>query len=310
MPRGQHASLLHRAVAGRACAIPRSSISPRGGADAGRLAPLPVSAWPSSNKRIGSSGRRCACAGDLWRRAPELRARWNDTGYYKLYAGAGTTRASSCSAATTNPAQWTTVHEFPLRRASPAGAGLRTRTALIGQTFTVKFNREVLGTITDGTFPEGQFGMRSARARARRRWSNPSKSSISMRPAAPALRSGSGFTPEKMPQKQAVSWRTGRSSLDSKAGMNAFVWLPAKMRFAGAGASNPDPKRRNSRCAALGSGKATYISTALTGQRLDDFAVAGETVDRMEIGRCPPPRWPQNGSISNSACPATRSRHC
>jgi len=95
---------------------PRSSISPAGWSGRRKACALPVSAWPKLDKRIGSQWdgavRALATFGGV---RPELRARWNDTGYYKLYAGAGDNTGKLVLGRHDNPAQWTTVHEFPLR---------------------------------------------------------------------------------------------------------------------------------------------------------------------------------------------------
>ena len=55
--------------------------------------------------------------------------------------------------------QWTNLPEFPLREPLQPGQEYELELRVVGQTLTVKFNGEVLGTVTDGTFSEGRFGV-------------------------------------------------------------------------------------------------------------------------------------------------------
>jgi len=90
-------------------------------------------------------------------------------------------------------------------------------------------------------------------------------------------------TPEKIPQKAGVSWKDGSLFLDSKAGMNAFSLAPSKdAALRALVRRNPDSKAAQLTMRwHLEGGKATYYRLLLTGQRLELFAVAGETVDRI-----------------------------
>jgi serine/threonine protein kinase len=55
--------------------------------------------------------------------------------------------------------QWTTLGKYPLRDPLKPGQDYELELRVVGQTFTAKFNGEVLGTVTDGTFAGGQFGV-------------------------------------------------------------------------------------------------------------------------------------------------------
>jgi serine/threonine protein kinase/formylglycine-generating enzyme required for sulfatase activity len=53
----------------------------------------------------------------------------------------------------------TYLREFPLREPLKAGQDYELELRVVGQTFTAKLNGEVLGTVTDGTYPQGHFGV-------------------------------------------------------------------------------------------------------------------------------------------------------
>jgi serine/threonine protein kinase len=53
----------------------------------------------------------------------------------------------------------TTLHQFPLREPLKPGQEYELELRVVGQTFTAKLNGKVLGTVTDGTYPQGGFGV-------------------------------------------------------------------------------------------------------------------------------------------------------
>jgi len=53
----------------------------------------------------------------------------------------------------------TVVRRFPLREPLQPGQEYELELRVVGQTLTAKLNGEILGTVTDNTFPEGQFGV-------------------------------------------------------------------------------------------------------------------------------------------------------
>src|SRR5437762_11726706 len=55
--------------------------------------------------------------------------------------------------------QATALREFSLREPLQPGQDYELELRVVGQTFTAKLNGEVLGTVTDGTFPDGKFGL-------------------------------------------------------------------------------------------------------------------------------------------------------
>jgi hypothetical protein len=55
--------------------------------------------------------------------------------------------------------QNTNLRRFPLREPLQPGQDYELELRVVGQTLTVKLNGEILGTVTDGTFPEGHVGV-------------------------------------------------------------------------------------------------------------------------------------------------------
>jgi len=88
---------------------------------------------------------------------PQLKARSGKGGLYQLYTAA---EKSIHLARWDNATMHQTfLREFPLRVPLQPGQDYELELRTLGQTLTVKFNGEVLGTVTDAILSEGNFGV-------------------------------------------------------------------------------------------------------------------------------------------------------
>ena len=112
---------------------------------------------PNQGPRRDGAVRLRATFGGL---RPTLHVRGNQvvTGYF-LYAVSGGKAVKLVVADGGAGALWTNFPEFPLRAPLEPGQDYELELRVVGQTLTAKFNGEVLGTVTDGTFSEGRFGV-------------------------------------------------------------------------------------------------------------------------------------------------------
>ncbi|MDP1587855.1 MAG: SUMF1/EgtB/PvdO family nonheme iron enzyme, partial [Prosthecobacter sp.] len=117
---------------------------------AGGHALLPAGQGPTGNGAV----RMRATFGGL---QVQLRARQSDaTGLYQLYARENVIVLERKDTATRGSA---TLSLFPLRASLQPGQNYELELRVVGETFTAKLNGETLGTVTDGTYATGQFGV-------------------------------------------------------------------------------------------------------------------------------------------------------
>ncbi len=89
---------------------------------------------------------------------PRLYARWTSAaGHYQLYAK--DENMIVLERYENAAKQYTTLRVFPLREPLQPGQDYELELRVVGQTLTAKLNGEILGTVTDGTHPEGKLGV-------------------------------------------------------------------------------------------------------------------------------------------------------
>lgn len=86
-----------------------------------------------------------------------LRARSTTAGIYGL--GVAADGKSLVAWRSDQAGQTTTLQRFPLHDTLAVGEQYQLELRLVGQTLTAKFNGQVIGTLTDGTYAAGRFGV-------------------------------------------------------------------------------------------------------------------------------------------------------
>jgi hypothetical protein len=88
----------------------------------------------------------------------QLRARQTKAGDYQLYASAGG-KMVALQRRDGDAAKNANLRDFPLREPLQPGQDYELELRVVGQILTAKLNGEVLGTVTDAAFPDGQFSV-------------------------------------------------------------------------------------------------------------------------------------------------------